>query len=500
MLNSRWLILAALISTSSFAGVSFKQKQLRVQSLMKLHLHAPSLVFEDYQRELEYEKQGLTVEHRAKKETNLLADKIRHQVTIAYDAALKENKSPEVAREEVKIAIEKDLALANSEMREELLSLALDTLNNIENAPISEEVDLSTVEVVMMKKVEMRQLFLNSDGGHDNGVAQVGVDPINPKANTSKDSEKKDYATKAELMESLTSDRESSRWVSAANQTVRTAEIVKNETKLSMQVKVEFLGATLEAGPVISFKREYSTNAVIMAEGLSPVIMRDGNFDLSKRDTAGKLVLKSGKIQKRYVAFFCDVDLKFSTEAAGAGGFKYMGMGADVSISKSFENSVNMQSRRIALPESVANKTMTVKYISELCHGEFKQARFSNNMTVAQSLDIMMRNVVAGLVFSHPQTKCIQDSQCKDWFNTEVITAHRYKNTARCVEDSGDKHRFCQVRGLAGQSCIVREGGKQTSSGEWEYECNIGLKCVKYESASYIFDYTWSYSKGRCQK
>lgn len=499
MFNSRWLILAALVSTSSFAGVSFKQKQLRVQSLMKLQLHAPAIVFEDYQRELEYEKLGLTVEHRAKNETNLLADKIRLQVRVAYEAALKENKSPELAREEIKAAIEKDLALANSDMREELLSLALETLNNIEIAPTSEEVDLSTVEVVMMRKVETRQEFLNTDD-HDKSVAQIGADPVNPKANTSKDSEKKDYASKAELMESLVSDRESSRWVSTANQTVRTAEIVKNEGKISLQIKVEFLGASLEAGPVITFKRQYSTNAVIMAEGLSPVIMRDGNFDLSKRDRSNQVILKNGKIQKRYVAFYCDVDLQFSTEYAGAGGFKYMGLGADVTISKSFENSVNMQSRRIALPESVANKTITVKYISELCHGDFKQARYSNNMTVSQSLDIMMRNVVSGLVFSHPQTKCIQDSQCKDWFYGEVIAAHRSKNTYRCVEDSGDKHRFCQVRGLAGQNCNVYENGKRTSSGEWEYDCNFGLKCVKTESASYLFNYTWSYSKGKCQK
>ena len=111
MFDSRWLILAALISSSSFAGVSFKQKQMRVQSLMKLKLHAPSLVFEDFQRELEYEKQGLTVEHRAKNETNLLADKMRQQIQITYDAALKANKSPELARVEIKAAIEKDLAL-----------------------------------------------------------------------------------------------------------------------------------------------------------------------------------------------------------------------------------------------------------------------------------------------------------------------------------------------------------------------------------------------------
>ena len=112
MFNSRWLILAALISSSSFAGVSFKEKQMRVQSLMKLHLHAPSLVFEDYQRELEYERQGLSTESRAKYETNLLADKMRQQIKIAYDAALKENKSSEVARAEIKASIEKSLNIS----------------------------------------------------------------------------------------------------------------------------------------------------------------------------------------------------------------------------------------------------------------------------------------------------------------------------------------------------------------------------------------------------
>ena len=492
MLNSRFLILAALISTSSFAGVSFKQKQLRVQSLLKMKLQAPSVVFEDYQRELEYEKHDLTVEDRAKNETNLLAEKIREQVRLAYEAAIKENKSPELARIEIKAAIEKDLALANTEMREELLNLALEILNNIENGPSSEEVDLSTVEVVMMKKVETRKAFLNAE--------YVTTDSINPTANPSKDSEKKDYASKVELIDSLVSDRESSRWISSANQTVKTAQVIKNETKLALQIKVEFLGASLEAGPVISFKREFSTNAVIMAEGLNPVILRDGNFDLHKKDANNQAILKNGKVQKRYVAFFCDADLKFSSEYTGSGGFKYLGVGADVMISKTFENTVNLQSRRIALPETVANKTTTVKFISDLCHGEFKQARFSNKMTVGQSLDVMMRNVVSGLIFSHPKTKCIQDSQCKDWFNGEVLAIHRYKNTYRCVEDSIDKHRFCQVRGLEGQNCPVIESGKRTSSGEWEYACNFGMKCVKYESASYLLDWTWSHAKGKCQK
>ncbi|MBA2403737.1 MAG: hypothetical protein H0V66_03115 [Bdellovibrionales bacterium] len=495
MFKPSWIFLAVLVSSSSFAGVSFKQKQMRVQSLMKLKLHAPAIAFEGYQRELEYEKQNLTIQNRAKNETNLMADKIRQQVRVAYEAAIKEDKTPSEAKEEIKIAIESDLALAAPEMREELLNLALEVLSHIDQSPVSEEVDLSTVEVVMMRKVESRQAFLNAEQ-----EPTPGANPINPKANTSKDSEKKDYASRAELMESLVSDRESSRWVSSANQTVRTAEVVKVESSISLQIKVEFLGATLEAGPTISFKREYSTNAVIMAEGLNPVILRDGNFDLWKRDRDNNIIIKNGKQQKRYVAFFCDADMKFETDYTGGGGFKYLGLGADTTVSKRFENTVNLQSRRISLPESVANKTMTVKYISELCHSDFKKARFSNTMTVGQSLDIMMKNVVSGLIFSHPKTKCVQDSHCADWFYGEVIALHRNKNTYRCVENSVDKMRFCQLRGLAGQNCIVMENGKRTSSGEWEYNCNPGLRCVKYESATYLFDWTWSYAKGKCQK
>lgn len=496
MFSSRWILLAALISTSSFAGVSFKQKQLRVQSLLKMKFIAPAIVFEDFQRELEYEKQGLTNENRAKSEANLLADKIRQQIRIAYKAALNENKSPELAKEDIKIAIEKDLALAAPDLREELIGFALDFLNDIENDVMSEEVDLSTVEVSMLKRVENRKEFLNAEGE----APPTGADLLNPKANSSKDSERKDFNNKAELIESLVSDRDSSRWVSTANQTIKTGEVRKNEGKLSIQIKVEFLGVTLEAGPVITFRREYSTNAVIMAEGLNPIILGNGSFDTVKRDRNNQVIMKSGKEVKRYVAFYCDVDLRFETDYAGSGGFRYMGLGADATVSKKFENTVNLQSRRIALPESVANKTTTVKYISELCHADFKNGRYSNRMTVAQSLDLMMKNVASGLIFSHPKTKCLEDSHCKNWFNEELIAANRKKNTYRCVEDSINKYRVCEIRGLAGQSCPVIENGKQTSSGEKEYTCNFGLKCSKYESASSLLGWNWSYAKGKCQK
>jgi hypothetical protein len=492
MKNARWVLLTGLMTCSSFAGVNFQTKKMRVDSLMKLQSMAPAIAFEAYQRELTYEQQNLSVEARAKRETNLLADMIRSQVAKAYKAALDKHESPEIAREEVRGAIESDLELAQPEMKEELMGLANKTLDSLENGATSEEVELENVELALRKEVENRKSFLNQqpyDSGSHKSVEGV-ID----------DADKKEFTNKAELLESLTSERESSRWVSSSSQTVKTAEMTMTDSKISLQVKVSFLGATIEAGPNISFRRIFNTNATILAEGMSPVILNSGNFDTWKRDRAGKIVVKNGKQQSRYVAVFCDADLNFETDYAGSGGFSYMGVGGSARVSKKFTNTVNITSRRIALPDYVGNESVTVKYISEICHKDFLNARFSNALTVRGSLELMMKNVVAGLTFSHPKTKCAVDEHCYNWFNKEVISLVKIKNFPRCKEES-DREKFysCQLRGLEGQNCPVYENGKRTSDGQWEYACDTGLKCVKYEDQTFFLGNVWNYAKGKCQ-
>jgi hypothetical protein len=491
MLNSRWVLLAALISGSSLAGVSFEQKQKRVEALLSFQKAIPSLSFEAYRRELSYEEMGLSVNARAKYETNILADKIRLQVQSAYEASFKLNKDANVAREEVRANIEKDLNLAAPEMKDELVSFAMNTLDTIDAGASSSTVELRNVELMMEKEVLVRKEYLNQED-----ASPVDIDPV---ANPSKDSERKDYKSREDLMEALVSTRENSRWVSTSNQTLKTSEIFKTESTISLQVQFEFLGVAIEAGPMIKFKRKYSTNANIMAEGMNPVLYRDGNFDFWKRDENGKVYIKNGKEVKRYIAFVCDADLEFETEYTGAGGFKVLGFGGDTSFSKSYSNSVTMNSRRIALPEYVANKSMTMKYASELCHRDFLNAKFNNSMTVSSSLNVMMRNVVASLTFSHPKTKCAVDENCYNWFNDEVISLVKIKNFPRCGESYREKFRSCQLRGLQGQNCPVYEKGKRTSSGQWEYACDSGLKCVKTESQTFFMGSVWSYAKGKCQ-
>lgn len=474
---------------------------MRVEALMEMQKNTPAVSFDGYRRELEYEARGLDLDQRAKNETNLLAEKIRTQILFSYEAALKEHASPELAREEIKNAIESDMELAAPELKEELLNLSLESLENVHEGVSNSEVKLDKVQTSMKEKSSARREVLNKEDH------VLGADPMVVRENTSKDSDKKDYATRAELMSSLLSDKESSRWVSSSNQTLRTVELVRSDLKISMQVKMEFLGGSIEAGPSIVFSREIVTNASIMAEGLNPVLrdfVIDGKrvnmFDRLKRDSSNRPIMKDGKEVARYISFHCDSELKFETDTRGAGGFKYFGMGADVVISKKFRNSVNLQSRRLALPYSVEGKVMTVKYISELCHNDFLKSKFSSNMTVQQSLNSLMKSVVSGLVFSHPQTTCIQDSQCKTWFTKENIASKRNKNVARCIEDQKDKFRTCQLRGQVGQRCLVYQDKKLVSSGFNEYTCDKGLKCVTVVAPEFGLGIQWFNAIGKCTR
>jgi hypothetical protein len=116
-------------------------------------------------------------------------------------------------------------------------------------------------------------------------------------------------------------------------------------------------------------------------------------------------------------------------------------------------------------------------------------------MTVMDSLNIMMKNSVASLRFSHPKMKCLTDDHCLKWAQTEVLALNRVGNAARCVENAAEKFRSCELRGQKGQSCpVFNSAGKHLSSGRGEYTCDAGLKCVTIQDAG-IF----KSAQGKCR-
>lgn len=497
MFKSRWILMSALVSFSAFGGVSFEEKKNRVEYLEELSSKAVSMNIEAYRRELNYEKEGLSLDKRAENEANLLAEKLKIQIQKAYEAAL-ENKSSGEAVEEIRAAIEKDLELVAPELRGELKEFSLSTLENVQRGEMSSSTNLENIEKVLLKGVKDRSDFLNEEAEELPMVAMM-QDP-GLVANKNKDAERKEYGSKAEILESLVSERDNIRWVSTSSVTLKSAQLTKVESKISMQVKVEFLGVGIEAGPSISFKREYNTNVNVMAEGLNPALLSDGNFDFYKRNRAGQIVMKAGKPEKRFVNFSCDTELEFATDYTGSGGFSVAGVGASTSVTRTYKNVVSLSSRRIMVPEYVQGKSVTYKYLTQLCHMDFLKARITNNMNVADSLNMMMKNVVSSLRFSHPKTKCVLDTHCYNWYNKEVIALVKIGNFPRCVEERREKFRACELRGLKGQNCAIYDAkGKRVSDGMFEFTCDKGLKCVKTQTEGWFqgFD-LYRYAKGKC--
>ncbi len=476
----------AMLSFSAFGKVSFEEKLHRVKQLESLSA-AQSLNVEAYRRELSYESQGLSLTSRAQIEANLLASKMRAQIVNAYEAELAEGSDVYLAQETVKKVILKDLELAAPELKDELKELALSTLEDLEKGS-SNEVNLENTQKFLLKNVQLRSEYLNNEDGLETSSQSNTLDVGTPQ----------NYKNKNDILKILVSEGTSG-FPGGSSVDVRSNVMASRAADISLQIKMEFLGASIEGGPQISFKRDYATVAVVSGEGLTPFLLSNGNFDIWKRDTSGKILKKNGQEVRRGITFGCVADLKFSTNYSGGGGFKYMGAGASVKFSQTFMHSVNLSSRRIDLPDYVGDKSVTLKFLSDLCHNDFLNTKINNSMKVKDSLNIMMKNVVAGLVFSHPETKCAEDSHCNKWFNTEVTALGRINTVPRCRENR-EKIRSCVLRGLKQQNCAVYEKGKRTSDGLFEFECDTGLKCVKTKSSGWFQNYQiYEYARGNCQ-
>lgn len=489
MFNSKLLFASALFSFSAM-GVTFQEKVNRVEFLEELRDHAISMDIDAYRRELVYEKLNLSLDKRAENEANLLAEKIRYQVQSAYEAAIRE-KSPGEAFEEVSNAIERDLGLISEELQAEVKEVAMAALNDAERGFANKSLELAEMKDVLLKDVKERADYLNREGNNDLPVALFDMNG-SPKRTT--------YKNKAEVISALTASTDGASMSSTSNLSINSTDTTSSVANVSLRVQASFMGVEINAGPSISFKREFKTRVNIQADGLYPVLAANGNFDFFKRDSSGKPLKKNGVLQKRLVTFACDANLMFETDYSGGGGFSVAGIGGSVTASKKYANSVSLLSRRIVLPESVGGKTVTYKELMKLCHYDFLKARVTNVMTIEESLNVMMKNVASSLTFSHPKNKCVQDRHCYKWFS-DVISLVRHKNTFRCAEEPNEKYRVCELRGLQGQNCTLRDSkGKRISSGSFEYACDVGLKCVKVKEGGWFQNFEiYDYPKGECR-
>ena len=486
-------ILIALFSLSAFARVSMEEKRTRVRFLERISHAIPALHIEGYHRELKYEEQGLSLEDRAENESQLMTEKIKQQVVLSYEKAFAESSDQDQAKSLVHDSIDRDLELAEPGIRESIQEIAYKALEDAANGALTSEQESSDpLQRYMLTEVTERSSFLNVEGlTSGNGAASQN--------NRNHDAERRVYNNKNELLESLTSDRENTRWLSTASVTTNSSVTKRADANISYSLKISFLGADLSGGPNIAFHRHYESRVIILSEGLNPPLNANGDFDFNKRNRAGQVVMAGGKAEKRYLSFFCETALNFNTEYSGSGNFSIVGIGGGASFGSRYSNEVTMTSRRILVPEYIGNSSVTLPFLQRLCLNDFLSARISGQMTVKQSLNIQMRNTIASLRFSHPQTKCVRDAQCVRWFNQSMKGVVGNAAVPRCVEEPREKYFACAVRSVRGQKCPVFKAGKHVSSGSYEYPCDRGMYCKTVKEGGWFQSLrVFEYAEGRC--
>ncbi len=485
-------VFIALFSFSALARVSMEEKRTRVRILEKLSRIVPALHIEGYHRELKYEEQNLSLDDRAEAEAQLVAEKIKQQVITSFEKAKEETGDAEAAKTMVRESIDRDLELADAGIRDSFQEIAYKALEDVANGIISSEDDVDHLQQYMLTEVTERSNYLNVE-------SISGGSASSPIGGSDRDAERLRYNNKAEILSSLVSERANTRWSSAAGMTTNSSVTKRADANVSYQLKINFLGAELSGGPKIDFHRHYESKVVILSEGLNPALTSSGQFDFNKRDRAGQLIVTGGKTQKRFIAFFCEVSLNFNTEYSGGGNFSVAGVGGGASFGTKYANDVTMTSRRILVPEYIGNQTVTLSALQRLCMNDFLAAKISDRLTVRDSLNIQMRNVIASLRFSHPKTKCVRDSQCIRWFNQGMRGVVGNAAVPRCVEERREKYYSCEVRSVVNQKCPVVKAGKLVSSGMFEYACDRGLYCKVVQEGGWFTNMrVFQYAEGRC--
>ncbi|HXH32526.1 MAG TPA: hypothetical protein VNJ01_17130 [Bacteriovoracaceae bacterium] len=487
-------LLLCTLSSAALAVVSLEEKSQKLKHLELLSSKAENMNIEAYRREFNYEQQGLSLAAKAHNEALLMVEQVRTQLVEAYSKSIREHGSHEAAVKEVTSAVENDLAMADPVIREELQVITQQTLAGLETGALSTDLQLTNLEQVLLPRVNERASYFNSESQDDEEDAK------NQKAH------KQDYESKKELLDVLTSEGANSPYVSGTTMSLNSSAISTSDSTIKLHVKLEFKGVYIDAGPSVTFTREWSSHVSILAEGLDPILDEKGYFNFTAR--------KNGKKVRRHMLFSCQTGLFFQTKTAisvgvGAGGSTSFlapvslsgSVSAEQANSNKYKNSVNLTSKRVLLPGHIGSTPVTLEILNKICHHDFLNARINDQMTVKGSLDIMMKNVVASLRFRNPKTKCVIDNQCFDWYNKLGLV--RVNNYPRCIlDEKNGEYAYCALKGLKGQACTVYENGKRVSTDMFEYPCDSGLTCFKVREAGWLLEgltgRLWSAPKGQC--
>src|SRR5690606_18533760 len=146
----------------------------------------------------------------------------------------------------------------------EIQTLAFETLENIQVGMIASETKLYRAERKFLPQLSSRSAIFN-----ELSLSRL-LGQVSEARNIPND--KTEYDSKAELIESLVSDFQNVSFSSTSNMSINSDAVTTRASNISLQVKVEFLGVGINAGPQIGFKRSFESSVKITGEGLTPLI------------------------------------------------------------------------------------------------------------------------------------------------------------------------------------------------------------------------------------
>jgi hypothetical protein len=374
----------------------------------------------------------------------------------------------------------------------------------------------------MLEGAKQRSAFFNEIGIDNNPAALSSAlssiyqaqDQSIYSSSSSPSADKKTYSNDNEVLKALNSFDPGTKWLTSGGWIMDMQSARRKEGRVGIQVKVEFLGQSVNAGASLFVKQEYIANLKLVADNKQLVVNDEGRFDFNERDSMGRIVMKNGKPQKRWISFACEAILFYELDTSSNSGFVVSGgislpvvggakMEGNGSISEGESNRtfVNNNSRRLVVPESIGGQVTTLAHLKNICWNKYDKIRVRGRMTLLDTLKLQVRNLVKNLTVKHPHMNCAVDAHCAGWYKKRYLNKWGRRATARCATNLREHIKNCVVRSVRNQKCPVIEGGKLVSNGIDELTCDTGLKCVKVRAQGWFqnLNTVYQYAEGRCQ-
>lgn len=506
MISLRTHAICLLLTLPGIASAVVTPQSLQNRLSELAPLGAKGLDLDALKREVGYENQQLSTKQRARLEADLLLKQIRFGVQAAYQAALKATGNAEAARAKVRENALQDLEHIDPALADDVRLVVDDALSGgFQQAPPSvtltkQLADASLLRQEVLQGSALTPVVLKEKVPNPSAIEDIHLGPKTTQlprdtggALATDNLGVLRYNSRQEMAQAMVSATDSSeRWVATANVNFRSNRMTGYEENISLQMKAEFLGFEVSAGPVFKFRRTLTSTANFSGEGMNPLVDGRGFFDFVVRDS-----LNNVRPNRRFIFFTCELESDIEFEERVGGGFKVGGPGADIQQINGFRQSVNMSSRRILVPDAIGGYQTNLAMLEQTCHNEFVMARLSNGRTVKQNMDASIANVIAGTIYVNNAMECVKDSHCDGWYKKHLsFLSDESTTTAECVQTTNKAVMVCAKRGIQGASCPVK--------GEIQYgiggmmECAKGYTCIPDKKPVNMRG--WSYTKGTCIK